>query len=131
MKFTREINQSISYLIKNEGYKRSEAVKFAFELHRPIVNQVRQRLEIGDMFVFHFKKKDRTETMRKAISISEAIERGLYTPVEMTEEKRAEQAKRRDNIFPAGYVKFFDMDSLEVRMACAENVIKCTEIGQD
>ena len=128
MKFTTEINATIKWLMTNEGYKRSAATKLAIKTHSLNVKKVREKLKSGIEFTFTFKKQDNTVTSRKAISLAEAIERGLYTPVEITEEKRAEQAQRRDARFPQGYVKFFDLGKQLPRMACAENVIGCEEI---
>jgi predicted AAA+ superfamily ATPase len=128
MKFTTEINATVSYLIKSEGYKRSEATRLAMKIHAPNVKQVRQRLQFNEAFVLIFDKANGERTSRNAISIANAIERGLFQPTELSAEQKETQAKRRDNRFPQGYVKFFDMAAGEPRMAFADKIVGCEEI---
>lgn len=127
MKFTSEIIRTANKKVK-AGMSRKIATKLAFKIHSPEVKQVRERLSIGGEFYAIYQKTDGTINKRIAISIREAIERGLYIPAELSAEQSMKMQARADYQNPEEYIKYFDLEKGEPRMAKAVNFIGIDEI---
>lgn len=127
MKFTSEIIRTANQFTKS-GFSRKVATKLAFKIHSNDVKETRKRLLEGKEFYIKYEKVNGEINKRPAISIAQAIERGLYKPAELTFEERQKYNQRPENQYPERYVKYFDLFQGLPRMAKAENILEPSEI---
>lgn len=127
MKFTSEVIRTANQLTKS-GFTRKVATKLAFKIHSENVSETRKRLTAGGEFYIKYEKVNGEINKRPAISLSEAIERGLYTPTEISAEESMKRQSRPENQYPERYVKYFDLFQGMPRMAKAENILEPSDI---